>query len=49
MAETIALQELITLYGLQSVESEDFFLEWQSNLPELTKLEKQLLDQVKAG
>ena len=48
-AETITLQELITLYGLQFVESEEFFLEWQSNLPELTELEKQLLDQVKAG
>ena len=48
-AETITLQELITLYGLQLVESEQFFSEWQYNLPELTELEKQLLDQVKAG
>lgn len=48
-AETITLQELIRLYGLQLVENEQFFLEWQDNLPELTDLEKQLLDQVKGG
>jgi hypothetical protein len=48
-AETITLQELIRLYGLQLVEDEQFFPEWQDNLPELTEEEKQLLDQVKAG
>lgn len=48
-AETITLQELIRFYGLQLVENEQFFLEWQDNLPELTNLEKQLLDQVKGG
>lgn len=48
-AEQITLQELILLYGLQLVEDEQFFREWQDELPELTDLEKQLLDQVKAG
>ena len=48
-AETITLQDLIALYGLQLVENEQFFGEWQENLIELTNLEKQLLDQVKAG
>lgn len=48
-AEQITLQELIELYGLQLIEDEQFFLEWQNGLPELTNLEKQLLDQVKAG
>ncbi|MDV2994017.1 MAG: hypothetical protein N4J56_003671 [Chroococcidiopsis sp. SAG 2025] len=48
-AETVTLEELIALYGLQLVEDEQFFPEWQDNLPELTDLEKQLLDQVKAG
>lgn len=48
-AETVTLEELIALYGLQLVEDEHFFPEWQDNLPELTDLEKQLLDQVKAG
>lgn len=48
-AETTTLEELITVYGLQLVEDEQFFPEWQYNLPELTDVEKQLLDQVKAG
>jgi len=48
-AETVTLQQLISLYGLQFVENEQFFPEWQDNLPELTEQEKQLLDQVKAG
>lgn len=48
-AEKITLQELIAVYGLQLVEDEQFFPEWQYNLPELTDVEKQLLDQVKAG
>lgn len=48
-AETITLEDLISLYGLQLVEDEQFFREWQDNLPELTDMEKQLLDQVKAG
>jgi hypothetical protein len=48
-AETITLRELITLYGLQLVEDDQFFREWQDNLPELTDPEKQLLDQIKTG
>lgn len=48
-AETITLQDLIRLYGLDLVENDQFFPEWQDNLPELTDLEKQLLDQVKGG
>lgn len=48
-AEKITLEELIAVYGLQLIEDEQFFPEWQYNLPELTDVEKQLLDQVKAG
>ena len=48
-AENITLRELIDLYGLQFVEDRSFFLEWQSDLPELSGSEMQLLDQVKAG
>ncbi len=48
-AETITLRELITLYGLQLVEDDQFFREWQDNLPELTDQDKQLLDQIKTG
>ena len=47
-AETITLENLIALYGLQLVEDEQFFGEWQDNIL-VTDLEKQLLDQVKAG
>lgn len=48
-AENITLRELITLYGLQFVEDDQFFREWQDSRPELTNQEKQLLDQIKAG
>ncbi|MEH2460027.1 restriction endonuclease subunit R [Nostoc sp.] len=48
-AENITLEQLILLYGLELVDSEEFFREWQDDLPELTSLEKQLLDQIKAG
>ncbi|MEH1854581.1 MAG: restriction endonuclease subunit R [Nostoc sp.] len=48
-AENVTLEQLILLYGLELVDSEEFFREWQDDLPELTSLEKQLLDQIKAG
>lgn len=48
-AENVTLEQLILLYGLELVDSEDFFREWQDNLPELTNSEKQLLDRIKAG
>ncbi|MBD2776218.1 restriction endonuclease subunit R [Iningainema tapete] len=48
-AENITLEQLISLFGLELVETEDFFSEWQDNLPELTLQEKELLNQVKAG
>ncbi|WP_375493373.1 restriction endonuclease subunit R [uncultured Nostoc sp.] len=48
-AENVTLEQLILLYGLELVDSEEFFQEWQDDLPELTSLEKQLLDQIKAG
>ncbi|WP_229486154.1 restriction endonuclease subunit R [Nostoc favosum] len=47
--ECVTLEQLILLYGLELVDSEEFFREWQDDLPELTSLEKQLLDQIKAG
>ncbi|MEH1769310.1 MAG: hypothetical protein V7L27_10485 [Nostoc sp.] len=49
LAENVTLEQLILLYGLELVDSEEFFREWQDDLPELTSLEKQLLDQIKAG
>lgn len=48
-AENITLEQLISLFGLEFVETEEFFLEWQDNFPELTLQEKELLNQVKAG
>lgn len=48
-AEQVTLEQLITLYGLELVDGEEFFPDWQDDLPELTDLEKQLLDQIKAG
>ena len=48
-AENVTLEQLFTLYGLELVDGEEFFREWQDDLPELTNTEKQLLDQIKAG
>ncbi|MFB2837812.1 restriction endonuclease subunit R [Floridanema evergladense] len=48
-AKDISLEELERFFNLQLVEDEDFFREWQDDLPEITDLQKQLLDQVKAG
>ncbi|WP_375470062.1 hypothetical protein [uncultured Nostoc sp.] len=43
MTQTLAvengtLEQLILLYGLELVDSEEFFREWQDDLPELTNL-----------
>lgn len=48
-AKEITLLDLETNVGLQLVEDEQFFREWQDNLPEITNLEKQQLDRVKAN
>ncbi|MDY7008659.1 MAG: restriction endonuclease subunit R [Cyanobacteriota bacterium] len=48
-AKDVNIRYLIDNFGLQKNQYEDFFREWQDNLPELTDLEKQLLDKVKAG
>jgi predicted type IV restriction endonuclease len=48
-AKDITLRDLITIYGIELVEDEQFFLEWEDELPEITDLDKQLLDRVKAG
>ena len=45
-ARDINLRYLIDNFGLQRVRKDDFFPEWQENLPEVTDLEKQLLDRV---
>ena len=48
-AKDIDLRVLIENFGIQLVEDDQFFREWQEDLPELTSLDKQLLDKVKAG
>ena len=48
-AKDITLRDLILKFGIQLVEDEHFFWEWKENLPEITDLDKQLLDKVKAG
>ncbi|GAA6621560.1 restriction endonuclease subunit R [Scytonema sp. NUACC26] len=48
-AKDIDLRYLIDNFGLQLVQDDQFFLEWQENLPEITDLDKLLLDKVKAG
>jgi hypothetical protein len=48
-ATDITLHDLETEFGLQLVENDPFFPEWQIDLPEITDLEKPLLDQIKVG
>lgn len=48
-AKEITLRDLITNFNIQLVEDEQFFREWQDNLPEITDIDQQLLDKVKAG
>jgi hypothetical protein len=48
-AQNVNLRDLISKFDLQFVENLQFFPEWQENLPEITDLEKQQLDKVKAG
>lgn len=48
-ATNINLYDLETKFGLQRVDDDQFFREWVDDLPELTDLEKQKLDRVKAN
>jgi hypothetical protein len=48
-AREITLHELKEKFGLQLVENGEFFPEWQDSLPEITEVEKQRLDRVKAS
>jgi len=46
-AQNIILHDLVEKFGLERNGDEQFFREWQDNLPELTDFEKQALDEVK--
>lgn len=48
-AKNIDLRYLIDNFGIELVLDRQFFWEWEEQLPEITDLEKQLLDKVKAG
>lgn len=48
-AQAVNLRDLIDKFGIQLVEDKKFFREWQDDLPEITDLDRQLLDKVKAG
>jgi len=48
-AKNVTLEELQTLFDLQLVRDEDFFREWQDELPEITDFQIRQLDQIKAG
>lgn len=48
-AQNVNLRDLIKKFDLQFVRDSQFFPEWQTELPELTDLEKQLLDKVQSG
>ncbi len=44
----VTLAQLIEQFGLQRADDEDFFREWRDDLPQLSDLEQQSLDEVKA-
>jgi hypothetical protein len=48
-AQNVNLRDLINKFDLQFVRDSKFFSEWQTELPELTDLEKQQLDKVQSG
>lgn len=48
-AKDIDLRYLIDNFGIKLVLDNQLFREWQENLAEITELDKQLLDKVKAG
>ncbi len=47
--QNIDLCYLVDNFNIQLVEDENFFSESRENLPEITEMEKQLLDQVRRG
>lgn len=48
-ARNIALNDLETNFKIEWIEDDQFFREWQDDLPEISEAEKQRLDRVKAS
>ncbi|WP_445635153.1 Restriction endonuclease subunit R [Nostoc sp. DSM 114161] len=44
----VSFNQLIEQFNLQRADDENFFREWQDNLPELNELEKENLEEIKA-
>ncbi|MBW4673492.1 MAG: restriction endonuclease subunit R [Desmonostoc geniculatum HA4340-LM1] len=47
-AKDVSFNQLIEQFNLQRADDENFFREWQDNLPELNELEKENLEEIKA-
>jgi hypothetical protein len=48
-ASELTLHEVEIKFGLQENQDASFFTEWEENLPELSDVEKQRLDEIKAN
>jgi hypothetical protein len=48
-ARNVTMYDLETQFKIEWVEDDQFFREWQDNLPEISEAEKQRLDRVKAS
>lgn len=48
-AQDVTLHDLRTQFGLQYTEADQFFREWQDELPEISESEKQSLDRIKSN
>jgi len=48
-AQDITLHDLTAKFGLMQTEDEQFFREWQDNLPEVTEQEKRSLNRIKSN
>ncbi|MEG4071966.1 restriction endonuclease subunit R [Microcoleus sp. Pol14C2] len=48
-ARNVTMYDLRTKFEIELVEDDQFFREWQDNLPEISEAEKQRLDRVKAS
>ncbi|MGC8711572.1 MAG: restriction endonuclease subunit R [Leptodesmis sp.] len=48
-SRNVTIRDLIDQFGFQKVQDENFFNEWRTDLPELTDLDKQFLDKIKAS
>ena len=48
-SQEVSLRYLLDNFSLQLVRDEQFFREWQDDLPEISDLEKERLNQVQEG